>query len=72
MDALTAIMTRRSTRNFSDAPLPESLMEAVLQAGRQAPSGGNSQSNHFFVIQNQNVIEDLIRLTQQAFSRMDT
>ena len=26
MDALTAIMTRRSTRNFSDAPLPESLM----------------------------------------------
>ena len=72
MDALTAIMTRRSTRNFSDAPLPESLMETVLQAGRQAPSGGNSQTNHFFVIQNQNVIEDLIRLTQQAFSRMET
>ena len=71
MDALRAILTRRSTRNYKpDAVEPEKL-DLILQAGLQAPSGGNNQYNHFLVIRNKNVIRELIVMTEAAFARME-
>ena len=72
MDALEAILTRRSTRDFAPEAVSDRQLDAVLQAGRQAPSGGNSQYNHFLVIRNRSVLDRLIRLTQEAFSKMET
>ena len=46
MDALQAILTRRSTRRFSDQMPETALIEKVIEAGRYAPSGGNSQTTH--------------------------
>ncbi|MHA1527047.1 MAG: nitroreductase family protein [Promethearchaeota archaeon] len=47
-----AVITRRSVRNFKDKPIPESLIQRVLEAGRFAPSAGNTQPWKFVVITN--------------------
>ena len=71
MDALEAIRTRRSTRNFRPDPVEREKLELILEAGRQAPSGGNSQTNHFLVIRSRGVLDTLIRMTEEAFAAME-
>ena len=39
-----AIFERRSVRNLKDKPVPESLIQRVLEAGRFAPSAGCSRT----------------------------
>lgn len=34
----------------------------MIEAGRYAPSGGNSQSTHFIVVENKNILRDLAAL----------
>ena len=46
-------------------------LDTIVAAARQAPSGGNNQTNHFLVIRNKEVIQTLIELTQTAFSEME-
>ena len=71
MEALEAILTRRSTRKFK-ADLPErSLIESVLNAGRYAPSGGNNQTTHFLVITNPEILTELAWVVQTAFAKME-
>ena len=71
MDALQAILTRRSTRNYRPDPVETEKLDRILEAARQAPSGGNNQRNHFLVIRNREVIRRLIGMTQAAFAKME-
>ncbi len=71
MDAMTAILTRRSTRNYRPDAVEEDKLVKILDAARQAPSGGNNQTNHFLVIRNREVIQKLIVMTETAFSGME-
>ena len=71
MEALEAILTRRSTRNYRPDPVEKEKLEHILDAARQAPSGGNNQANHFLVIQNREVLQKLIGMVEAAFSCMD-
>jgi len=41
-DMLDFIKSRRSTRKFKNEAVPAELVEQVVEAGRYAPSGGNS------------------------------
>jgi len=50
MDALEAILTRRSIRQFTAQPVPDSVLETLLRAAMSAPSAGNQQPWHFVVI----------------------
>jgi nitroreductase len=50
MDAMQALLTRRSIRRYARRPVAEELVTAVLRAGMQAPSAGNQQPWHFVVI----------------------
>ena len=43
MDPLTAILTRRSVRSYTNRPVSEETLRAVLRAGMSAPSAGNEQ-----------------------------
>ena len=71
MDAMQALLSRRSTRNYKpDAVEPEKLNQ-ILKAAGQAPSGGNNQYNHFLVIRNSDVIRNLIGMTEAAFAKME-
>jgi nitroreductase len=50
MDALEAIMKRRSIRSFTDGPIPDDVLEKILAAGAQAPSAKNRQPWRFIVV----------------------
>lgn len=71
MEAIEAILTRRSTRNYQPDAVEPDKLDTILDAARQAPSGGNNQTNHFLVIRNKEVLQTLIELTQTAFSEME-
>ncbi len=71
MDALQWIRTRRSTRAFRAAPVEEEKLTAILEAGRYAPSGGNSQSTHFFVIRDPALLARLAELVKAELAAME-
>lgn len=50
MNTLEAMASRRSIRRFEDRPIPRETVEAILQAGIQAPSGKNRQPWRFVVV----------------------
>ncbi len=71
MEAMEAILTRRSTRRMKPDPLPRELIEQVIGAGRAAPSGSNSQTTHFLVITDREILSELADLVRQAFAEME-
>ena len=71
MNAIEAIMTRRSTRSYKPDAVEREKLEKIIEAGRYAPSGGNNQSNHFIVVQNNEVLQKLAKLAEEAFAKME-
>jgi nitroreductase len=68
MDAIDAILTRRSIRRYSDEPLPDIAIYELLRAAMAAPSAGNEQPWHFIIIKS---IDILDRITQiHPYSQM--
>lgn len=63
MEALEALMTRRSIRRYKKDPVPPDILQKVLEAGRWAPSASNSQPWDFIVFTE----KDLKRRVSRAF-----
>jgi nitroreductase len=59
MDVSEAILKRRSIRRWKPAPVEKEKIEKVLEAGRRAPSWGNTQPWRFIVVQDEAKIEEL-------------
>jgi len=57
---------RRSTRRYRPDPVPEELLEQVLEAGRWAPSAVNSQPWEFVVVRDPEVKQALYDLASVA------
>jgi nitroreductase len=53
------ILERRSVRKYKDKQVPEKLVRRILEAGRFAPSAGNSQPWKFIVVRDREMIEDM-------------
>jgi nitroreductase len=53
VDVLDAIKTRRSIRHYKPDPIPEELLQKVLEAARWAPSWANSQCSRYIVVRDQ-------------------
>ena len=51
--------SRYSVRSFSDKPVPEELLNQVLEAGRLAPTAMNIQPQRIFVIRSQEAMDKL-------------
>ncbi|MBQ6521117.1 MAG: nitroreductase [Anaerolineaceae bacterium] len=71
MEAFDAIFTRRSTRKYSEVVPEKGLIEKVIEGGRFAPSGGNSQTTHFIVITDAEILKELAWVVQTAFAKME-
>ena len=71
MNVYDAIVTRRSTRAFKEDPVCEELLEKVVEAGRMAPSGSNSQKSHFIVITNKELLNKLAAMVKDTFASME-
>lgn len=50
LDFYKVIRTRRSVRSFDKKPIPEEVLNRVLDAARVAPSGGNRQPWKFILV----------------------
>ncbi|MCP4198126.1 MAG: nitroreductase [Proteobacteria bacterium] len=60
---LELIRSRRSQRVFKEKKVEREIIEKVLEAARFAPSGHNSQSTEFVVVQDKKTIHDISALT---------
>ena len=68
---IRTIQNRRSCRRYKPEQLSNAILDAILQAGRHAPSGGNTQSCHFVVIQNVPLLGALKQRATESFSAME-
>jgi nitroreductase len=59
MDAVQAIMTRRSIRDFTSEPVTAAQVRCILECAMNAPSAGNQQPWHFIVIDDRKVLDAL-------------
>lgn len=50
MDVMDAIKTRKSIRSFSNRPVEDEKLNAVLEAARLAPSASNRQEWRFVIV----------------------
>ena len=54
---LAFMKSRRVTRDFTDAPIPDEILAAIAAAGRWATSGGNGYPNQFLIVRDPERIE---------------
>lgn len=57
MDVLEAINSRRSIRRYTAEPVSEKVVESLLTAAMNAPSGGNQQPWHFIVVNERGILD---------------
>ncbi|MBC7113398.1 MAG: nitroreductase family protein [Candidatus Methanomethyliales bacterium] len=63
MDVLEAIKARRSVRSYKEDPVPDDLIEKILDAGRWAPTGGNIQPWRFIVVKDRTLLDLLKKVS---------
>jgi nitroreductase len=63
MEALEAIKTRRSTREFSGNAVSKETLKQIIEAGRWAPSGMNNQPWRFVVVSDKKTKDILSKQT---------
>ncbi len=59
MDAMDAILSRRSIRKYTDQSVPEEMIKAMLAAAMSAPSVGNQQPWRFVVIDDRKTLIEI-------------
>ncbi len=69
---MDVIYKRRSVRRFNDKPVSEADLKYILEAGRWAPSGENSQGWRFIVIRDRDIIEKLSEISGDGSARRFT
>jgi len=62
MDFDEVVVKRRSIRKFKEEPVPEKVLKKVLDAGRWAPSAGNSQPWRFVVVTDADVKKGIAKI----------
>jgi nitroreductase len=59
MDAIEAILTRRSVRKYYKKVIPKKIINELLEAAMCAPSAGNEQPWHFIIIDDPNLLGEV-------------
>jgi nitroreductase len=67
LNLFEAMHTARSIRRFRTDPVPDALVQRVLDAAIQAPSGTNAQSWRFVVVRDPDLRRQLGELYRQGF-----
>lgn len=64
-ETVSDIQNRRSVKEYKTEQITDEELTAVLEAGMNAPSGGNRQSPVFIAVQNKEWIQKLCRLNAE-------
>ena len=59
-EIINAIKARRSVRSYAEKAVPRDLLQAVIDAGNEAPSAMNSQPWRFVVVEDRDVKRKLL------------
>jgi nitroreductase len=62
MNLYDLIMKRRSTRNFKEQRIPENIIQQLLDAANNAPSGGNIQPLSVILVQKPDARKELAEM----------
>ena len=68
VDQYVRLSTRRTVRDFSDAPIPKAVIEACIRTAGSAPSGANHQPWHFVCVSDPDIKRE-IRIAAEAEER---
>jgi nitroreductase len=72
---ITELLSKRfSTRKYQPKPIPQAIIDDILEAGRLSPSGGNEQAWKFGVITDPALIQEIAQIAHKqdwiAFSHL--
>lgn len=70
-ETLKSILTRRSIRHYKPEQIKDKELQAILDAGKFAPSAMNQQSWHFTVIQNKEMLNKITQIGRAAFLKSE-
>lgn len=68
---LEVIKKRRSVRRYKAQQITDEELNFIVEAGRLAPSGHNSQTAHFIVVQKPEVLDALREVVRAEFAKME-
>jgi nitroreductase len=66
MDAMEAILSRRSIRRYTSEPVPQELIKELLEAAMSAPSAANEQPWQFVIIDDRHILDEIPRVHPYA------
>lgn len=66
METWDAIRSRRNVRDYADRPIPDEVLNRILEAGRITPSAGNKQRWDFVVVTEKSTLARLAEVWQGA------
>ncbi len=67
---LLLLRERRSVRVYRDEPIEKEVLERILDAGRYAPTGRNSQNVHYVVLKSPEEIAQLREMTLAFYEKI--
>ena len=66
MNALEAILSRRSIRKYTDQTITDDLIEQLLKTAMVAPSAHNEQPWHFIIIKERRLLDEISEIHPYA------
>ena len=66
---LALLKSRRSIRRYRPDPVPDEMVEGLLEAGRWAPSASNRQPWHFIVVRDPAILQEVAQHAAYFFIR---
>ena len=66
-DFLSLIKQRRSIRRFKPDPIPDDVVDKILEAARWAPSCGNSQPWELIAVKRKSVRDEIVRIMDDDY-----
>ncbi|MBN1683715.1 nitroreductase family protein [Candidatus Bathyarchaeota archaeon] len=67
MSCINLILNRKSIRKYKKEPIPETIRDKIIEAGRQAPSAANRQPWHFILVTDSAVKDELSKSRFSSF-----
>jgi nitroreductase len=66
MNVFDAIRLKRAVRKFQDKPLPDDVIQSILNAGRRSQSSKNNQAWRFIAIRDKSILSELSKCGEWA------
>ena len=66
MDAIQNMLTRTSVKKYKSDPVPQEILDQIIEAGTYAPTGRNAQSPIILAVRNTQVRDELSRLNAKV------